>query len=82
MPYPDLVRYPYGTVTLDKSTETPYGTHPKSDVTAPEKIYPANSTKPGEPSYEPTNSLGRRHWDYESVWPISTSEKRWLTKRT
>jgi len=86
-PFPDLVRYPYGSETLEKSHETPRGIHPPSEVTRNENPYTYETTSPGERHPEdleygtPYHSYPPRS-DYESTWPISVtmrgSCKKWL----
>ena len=85
-PYPDPVRFPYGAETLEKSHESPYGTRPKQETTFPETIYPYESSSPSERhpndlEYDtPSHAFPRRHFDYQSVWPVSCTQHHWLTK--
>jgi hypothetical protein len=67
----NLVKFPYGAETLNKSHETTYGTRPQSEITQPEKIYDIPSTSNSDHS----NSFPGR--EDTGVWPISVSGKRW-----
>jgi len=71
----DHARRPFGADTLLNSTDTAYGTHPKSEVTQPSPIYQEDSSYRADHS----NTFPGRE---QGVWPISTSQKktRWLLK--
>jgi len=74
----DRVKFPYGAVELEDSTDSTRGTHPPSEVTQPEKIYDINSTSRSDHS----NTFPGKEDGY---WPISTSclkIKKDLKKRT
>lgn len=88
----DLVRYPFGSVTLEKSHETPYGTRPQSEVTQPEGkgFYPYETTSPSIRNKDDSawsliheKFLGQRSVDYPSVWgegKVTGQQKSWLRK--
>jgi hypothetical protein len=67
----NLVKYPWGASTVNKSHENSRGLSPASEVTQPYNIYDIPSTSNADHS---TTFPGKG----EGVYPISTSGKRWI----
>lgn len=86
-PYLNLAKYPYGAEKLKDSTDNVYGTRPAAEETFPETVYPYQSNEYSRHNddgytYDSSNALGRRHWDYDTLSHVECTNKNWLKKMT